>query len=86
MRSYKSELDLNDKQRTACLRHAGTARFAYNWGLSRKIVEYQAGRKPPTAIDLHRELNALKKTQFRWLSETNKCSPPAFEETRLPSP
>ena len=30
-RGYKTELDLNDKQRTLCLQHAGTARYAYNW-------------------------------------------------------
>jgi putative transposase len=46
MKIDKTECDLNDKQHTACLRHAGAARFAYNWGLSRKIAEYQAGRKP----------------------------------------
>ena len=36
-RAYKTELDpeldLNAKQTTACKRHAGAARYAYNWGL-----------------------------------------------------
>jgi hypothetical protein len=32
VRGYKPELDLNNQQRTACLKHAGCARFAYNWG------------------------------------------------------
>ena len=36
LRAYKTELDLNNKQKTACVRHAGAARFAYNWGLARK--------------------------------------------------
>jgi putative transposase len=62
LRAYKTELDLNNKQRTLCAKHAGTARFAYNWGLARKIQAYKAGQKVMTAIDLHRELNALKKT------------------------
>jgi putative transposase len=44
-RGYKVELDLNNKQRTACFRHAGAARFAYNWGLSRKIEAYKAFRE-----------------------------------------
>ncbi len=35
-RGYKVELDLNNTQITACLKHAGCARFAYNWGLERK--------------------------------------------------
>ena len=56
-RAFKTELDLNNQQRTACLRHAGTARFAYNWGLERKITAYQAGEKVPSAIVLHRANN-----------------------------
>jgi len=35
VRGYKTELDLNNAQTTACLHHAGVARFAYNWGLKR---------------------------------------------------
>lgn len=31
-RAYRTELDPNNVQRTALLKHAGTARFAYNWG------------------------------------------------------
>jgi len=75
LRAYKTELDLNNKQRTSLTKHAGTARYAYNWGLARKIEEFKAGRKMPTAIDLHRELNALKKTDFPWMYEVSKCAP-----------
>jgi len=75
LKSYKTELDPNNVQRTACLRHSGAARFAYNWALRRKIDAYQADEKVPTAIDLHRELNALKKTELPWLYETSKCAP-----------
>ena len=35
-RGYKTELDLNNKQETLCLQHAGTARYAYNWALAKK--------------------------------------------------
>ena len=75
LRAYKIELDLNNKQRTLCAKHAGTARFAYNWGLARKIQAYKAGQKVPTAIDLHRELNAKKKSDFPWMYEVSKCAP-----------
>jgi len=75
LRAYKTELDLNNKQRTLCAKHAGTARFAYNWGLARKIETFKSGQKVPTAIDLHRELNALKKTDFPWMYEVSKCAP-----------
>ncbi len=74
-RGYKTELDLNKAQITACLQHAGTARFAYNWGLRRYQEEYAAGRKTPTAIDLHKELNAKKKTDFSWMYDVSKCAP-----------
>ena len=35
-RAYQTELDLNNAQITACKRHAGAARWAYNWGLARR--------------------------------------------------
>jgi putative transposase len=31
LRGYKTELDLNNVQKTAWARHAGAARFGYNW-------------------------------------------------------
>jgi hypothetical protein len=60
LRAYKTELDLNDRQVTVCKQHVGAARWAYNWGLQLKQERYQATKKSPTAIELHRELNALK--------------------------
>ena len=75
LRAYKTELDLNNVQKTACIRHAGAARFAYNWGLARKMEAYQKGKKVPTAIDLHRELNALKKGELSWMYAVSKCAP-----------
>jgi len=75
IRGYKTELDPNNAQRTLLLKHAGCARFAYNWGLTRKIATYKAGEKVPSAIDLHKELNALKPTQFPWMYEVSKCAP-----------
>ena len=75
MRAFKTELDLDNQQRTACMRHAGTARVAYNWGLERKIAADQAGEKTASAIDLHRELNVLKKGEFCWMYAVSKCAP-----------
>jgi putative transposase len=75
IRGYKTELDLNDRQRTACAKHAGTARYAYNWGLRRKIDAYEATGTSPSAIDLHRELNELKQTELGWMYEVSKCAP-----------
>ncbi|GHO67611.1 transposase [Ktedonobacter sp. SOSP1-52] len=75
-RGYRVELDLNNAQVTACRKHAGAARWAYNYGLRRKQEAYKAGEKTPTAIDLHREINALK-TSTPWMYEVSKC---AFQE------
>ena len=74
VRGYKTELDLNNEQRTACLKHAGAARFAYNWGLSRSIEVYRTTGKRPSAVELHKELNALKQTEFPWMYEVSKCA------------
>jgi putative transposase len=74
-RAYKTELELHHEQITACKRHAGAARWAYNWGLSRKQESYHATGQSPTAIDLHRELNALKPTGVPWLYQVSKCAP-----------
>lgn len=72
---YKTELCLNNKQTTACLKHAGAARYAYNWGLNQKKLAYENKQKTPNAIELHRQLNALKPTEFSWMYEVSKCSP-----------
>jgi len=75
IRAYKTELRLNNQQRSRCEQHAGAARYAYNWGLHQKNEAYKATGKSPSAITLHRELNALKKTELPWMYEVSKCAP-----------
>lgn len=74
-RAFKYELDPNMGQLALLAKHAGTARFAYNWGLARKKDTLEKKEKVPTAVDLHRELNTLKKTDFPWMYEVSKCAP-----------
>ena len=74
-RAYKTELDLNNEQLTACRQHAGAARWAYNWGVARKQEASHATSKSPSAIDRHRELNALKQTDVPWMYAVSKCAP-----------
>jgi putative transposase len=74
-RAYKTELDLNHQQTTACRKHAGAARWAYNWGLARKQEAHRAMGKSPSAMELHRELNALKQTEVPWMYQVSKCAP-----------
>ena len=71
---YRAELDLNNEQITLARKHCGAARYAYNYGLRRKQQAYKAGEKMPSAIDLHREINALKKTDIPWAYEVSKCA------------
>lgn len=75
LRSYKTELKPNNKQRTVCLKHTGTARFVYNWGLGKRIDSYKNTGKTPNAIEQNRELNVLKKTTHLWIREVSKWAP-----------
>jgi putative transposase len=74
-RAYKTELDLTNRQVTACRQHAGAARWAYNWGLKRKQEAYAQTGKSPSAVELHRDLNALKQTAVPWMYAVSKCAP-----------
>lgn len=79
-KAYKTELDPNNKQATALLKHAGAARWAYNWGLARKIEEYKTTGRTLSSIDLHKELVLLKKKSIEdggaaWLKEISKWTP-----------
>lgn len=58
---FKTELKLNNKERTILLQHSGTARHAYNWGLAltKQILYHNKANteekiKFPSAIDLHK--------------------------------
>ena len=73
--AYRYELDTNNVQNNLLLQHAGCARFAYNWGLNIKQQAYQKTKKSPNAIQLHKTLNALKKSKFPWMYEVSKCAP-----------
>ncbi|HKB49252.1 MAG TPA: helix-turn-helix domain-containing protein, partial [Ktedonobacterales bacterium] len=74
-RAYKTELGLNNAQTTACRKHAGAARWTYNWGLQRKQEAYRQTGTSPNAMELHRELNALKPTTVPWMYAVSKCAP-----------
>ncbi len=89
----KVEIQPTPTQRQALLQHAGSARWAYNFGLRRKMEAIDARKaaiaagadpkcapKVPTAIDLHRELNRLKKVPVEqggvpWMYKASKAAP-----------
>ena len=81
--SFKTELKLNNQQRTQLAKHAGVARHAWNWGLDlcQKILAHnrenpQEKLKFPTAIDLHKLLVSWVKSEYEWYYEVSKTSPP----------
>lgn len=74
-RAYKVELDPNNKQRTLLMQCAGVARWAWNWGLARRIKEYEETGRSSSAIEQHRQLNALKRKEYPWLYNYSKCIP-----------
>lgn len=78
MKAYKTELDPNNVQISAMRQHCGAARWAYNWGLERIKEAAVRGEKWPSAIELHRQLNAMKGTAaLPWGYTVSKC---AFQE------
>jgi len=74
-KAYKTELAPNKTQVVLLAKSVGTARFAYNWGLARRKEEYEKTGKSSNAIEQHRQLNALKDSDFPWMREVSKCSP-----------
>lgn len=80
--SFKTELKLNNYQRTQLAKHAGVARHAWNWGLElcKKILDYNQENPDeklifPSAIDLHKLLVKWVKAENSWYYEVSKTSP-----------
>ncbi len=89
----RATLRPSSEQVAALGRACGTARWAWNWGLARKRdawklrkealdagVEKHDAPKVPSAIDLHRELNSLKRQTLEdggvpWMYQSTKCAP-----------
>jgi putative transposase len=73
--AYRYELKPNVHQRILLAKHAGVARFAYNWGLGLRKELYENEKKCTNAIAQHKLLNKLKQTDFPWMYEVSKCAP-----------
>jgi transposase, IS605 OrfB family, central region len=72
IKGYKTELDPTSDQRALFYRYAGAARYAYNYGLTRKNEAYAKGEKYPAAIDLQKELTIRKHNDLPWLNDVSK--------------
>src|SRR5205807_7124739 len=71
-RGYKTELDPTVKQHILLCQCAGTARFAYNYGLARKQEVYKESGQSISGIDLQKELTARKHADLPWLRRMSK--------------
>ena len=69
--SHKIELIPNDKAQTHFQKAFGCVRLSYNWGLDRREYYYKQGIDK-TYLDLKKEFNAIKKTQFPFVYEVSK--------------
>jgi len=79
---FKTELKLNNQQRTQLAKHCGVARHAWNWGLglTKQILDHNKANpqdkiKFPTAPSLHKWLVAMVKPECPWYYEVSKCAP-----------
>lgn len=72
--SIKTQLKLNKEQRVLMSKHAGIARFTYNWGLATWQALYKDGYKPNHTI-LRTFFNNHVKTNpdLSWLKEKGIC-------------
>ena len=79
---FKTELKLNNQQRTLLAKHCGVARHAWNWGLwlTKNILDHNQANpndklRFPSAIDLHKLLVAMVKPGCPWYYECSKATP-----------
>jgi putative transposase len=79
---FKTQLKLNNNQKTQLAKHCGVARHAWNWGLAltQNILDHNKTHpadkiKFPTAVDFHKWLVAMVKPENEWYYEVSKCAP-----------
>ncbi|GAX34553.1 helix-turn-helix domain-containing protein [Nodularia sp. NIES-3585] len=70
--SIKTKLKLNESQKTMMSKHAGIARFTYNWGLATWQNLYNDGLKPDKYL-LKKFFNNHVKPEYTWIKEKGIC-------------
>jgi len=72
IRSYKIRLLPTPEQEQLLWKHAGAARFIWNWALDYQQHWYELGERHLSAYDMIRNLTELKrKEEFSWLKEVS---------------
>ena len=70
--SIKTKLKLNKSQKVLMAKHAGLARFTFNWGLSVWEDLIGAGAKPNKFL-LKKFFNNHVKPEYTWIKEKGIC-------------
>ena len=84
--AHKIRMNPTAEQVDYLKRACGTRRFIYNWGREHWEAEYQAYKleqetvpeaertlKPPNAMGLKKQFNALRETAYPWSYDVTKC-------------
>lgn len=67
-KAFKTKLKLNKLQKTLMAKHAGYARWVYNWGLALWGEAYKQGLKP-SVNKLKKLFTNHVKPQYAWMGE-----------------
>lgn len=67
MKTYKTKLKLNNKQRTRLFENAGVARFVYNLTLEIQETNYKNGGKFLSDCDIRKMITIRKQEDLAWL-------------------
>jgi putative transposase len=72
-RAHKVRLEPNNKQITFFKKSCGCTRFVYNWALG-EWQDWCEQSGEPSAYELKRYFNSIKKDKFPWVTEVSKWS------------
>lgn len=71
MKTFKTKLKLNNKQRTRLFKNASVSRFVYNLTLEMQETNYKNGGKFLSDRDIRKVLTIRKKDDLAWLYDYN---------------
>lgn len=74
LKCFKYRIYPNKSQAETFEKHFGCTRFVYNWGLNRKVKEYETNNKTLSCFDLIKEVVSDLKPENPWLKEVNSQS------------
>jgi len=75
LKSYKYKINPNEDQKVLLNKHFGSIRFAYNYFLNERRVEYETNKQTLNYNHNSAALTKLKKQEeFKWLKEINSQS------------